>query len=51
MKKLTIVFKNRAKKQEELMEKLERDKIEQENYFKVTQEDIDALRKKETLGK
>ena len=33
------------------MEKLERDKIEQENYFKVTQEDIDALRKKETLGK
>jgi len=40
----------RAKKQEELMEKLERDKIEQENYFKVTQEDIDSLRKKETLA-
>ena len=33
------------------MEKLERDKIEQENYFKVTQQDIDTLRKKETMGK
>lgn len=40
----------RAKKQEELMERMERERMEQEDYFRVTQADIDALRKKETLA-
>ncbi|XP_076822468.1 E3 ubiquitin-protein ligase LRSAM1-like isoform X2 [Clavelina lepadiformis] len=40
----------KAQHQEKLMETLERQRIQEEEYFKVTQEDMFALRKKETLA-
>nr|NP_001071929.1 zinc finger protein [Ciona intestinalis]BAE93329.1 zinc finger protein [Ciona intestinalis] len=39
-----------AKQREEMLEGMERERMEQEERFKVTQEDIDKLRKKETLA-
>jgi len=41
----------RARKQEELLEEMERQRLHEEEYFKVTQKDVENLRKQETLGK
>jgi len=40
----------RAKQQEELLKKMEEERIQEEDAFRVTQKDLDALRRNETLA-
>ena len=41
----------RVRKQEALLEEMERQRLHEEEYFKVTQKDVENLRKQDTLGK
>ena len=41
---------SRARQLEALLEKMEQQRLQEEHYFRVTQDDIDKLRKQETVG-
>ena len=45
-----LAMNEKAKQREELMEKMERERMEAEQWFVVRQEDMENLRKQEVLG-